>query len=552
MLRSLFIRNYALIDDLKVEFDSGLNILTGETGSGKSIILGALGLLIGDRADLSVLAKEDEKCIVEGEFRLKETPVTQNFFSEQELDFEAQSFIRREILPSGRSRAFINDTPVKLNTLKALGVLLIDVHSQHQTLQINNPEFQLTIYDHFTGNKNLARDYRTGYQRYQETTKKLSDLNAKKAERLNEEDYLRFQLQELNEIDLDKIDEQELEDEFNQLSNAEEIGQALSETANYLGETDTPAAELLKRAMSALQGIDEYSQSYQELKERVESCKIEVDDILRDVQTANNRLEVNPERLSALEDTRNKLYRLEQKHQAQNLQELLEKKEEILNSLNASDQLDDEITKLEGELADLKKTLSALAEELSEARRASSDEFAEKILETLSQLNMQHAKFAVEITKATDLGLNGIDNLQMKFSANPDRKLRSLSETASGGELSRLMLALKRLAAGTISSTLIFDEIDAGVSGEVAHSMGSIIKGMSEDIQTICITHLPQIASKGEAHFKVTKSIENGLTHTKMERLNREERIVEIAQMLSGAKTTEAALANARDMLYLN
>ena len=552
MLRSLFIRNYALIDDLKVEFDSGLNILTGETGSGKSIILGALGLLIGDRADLSVLAKEDEKCIVEGEFRLKETPVTQNFFSEQELDFEAQSFIRREILPSGRSRAFINDTPVKLNTLKALGVLLIDVHSQHQTLQINNPEFQLTIYDHFTGNENLARDYRTGYQRYQETTKKLSDLNAKKAQRLNEEDYLRFQLQELNEIDLDKIDEQELEDEFNQLSNAEEIGQALSETANYLGETDTPAAELLKRAMSALQSIGEYSQSYQELKERVESCKIEVDDILRDVQTANNRLEVNPERLSALEDTRNKLYRLEQKHQAQNLQELLEKKEEILNSLNASDQLDDEITKLEGELADLKKMLSALAEELSEARRASSDEFAEKILETLSQLNMQHAKFAVEITKATDLGLNGIDNLQMKFSANPDRKLRSLSETASGGELSRLMLALKRLAAGTISSTLIFDEIDAGVSGEVAHSMGSIIKGMSEDIQTICITHLPQIASKGEAHFKVTKSIENGLTHTKMERLNREERIVEIAQMLSGAKTTEAALANARDMLYLN
>jgi len=552
MLRSLFIRNYALIDDLKVEFDSGLNILTGETGSGKSIILGALGLLIGDRADLSVLAKEDEKCIVEGEFRLKETPVTQNFFSEQELDFEAQSFIRREILPSGRSRAFINDTPVKLNTLKALGVLLIDVHSQHQTLQINNPEFQLTIYDHFTGNENLAREYRTGYQRYQETTKKLSDLNAKKAQRLNEEDYLRFQLQELNEIDLDKIDEQELEDEFNQLSNAEEIGQALSETANYLGETDTPAAELLKRAMSALQSIGEYSQSYQELKERVESCKIEVDDILRDVQTANNRLEVNPERLSALEDTRNKLYRLEQKHQAQNLQELLEKKEEILNSLNASDQLDDEITKLEGELADLKKMLSALAEELSEARRASSDEFAEKILETLSQLNMQHAKFAVEITKATDLGLNGIDNLQMKFSANPDRKLRSLSETASGGELSRLMLALKRLAAGTISSTLIFDEIDAGVSGEVAHSMGSIIKGMSEDIQTICITHLPQIASKGEAHFKVTKSIENGLTHTKMERLNREERIVEIAQMLSGAKTTEAALANARDMLYLN
>ena len=552
MLRSLFIRNYALIDDLKVEFDSGLNILTGETGSGKSIILGALGLLIGDRADLSVLAKEDEKCIVEGEFRLKETPVTQNFFSEQELDFEAQSFIRREILPSGRSRAFINDTPVKLNTLKALGVLLIDVHSQHQTLQINNPEFQLTIYDHFTGNENLAREYRTGYQRYQETTKKLSDLNAKKAQRLNEEDYLRFQLQELNEIDLDKIDEQELEDEFNQLSNAEEIGQALSETANYLGETDTPAAELLKRAMSALQSIGEYSQSYQELKERVESCKIEVDDILRDVQTANNRLEVNPERLSALEDTRNKLYRLEQKHQAQNLQELLEKKEEILNSLNASDQLDDEITKLEGELADLKTMLSALAEELSEARRASSDEFAEKILETLSQLNMQHAKFAVEITKATDLGLNGIDNLQMKFSANPDRKLRSLNETASGGELSRLMLALKRLAAGTISSTLIFDEIDAGVSGEVAHSMGSIIKGMSEDIQTICITHLPQIASKGEAHFKVTKSIENGLTHTKMERLNREERIVEIAQMLSGAKTTEAALANARDMLYLN
>jgi DNA repair protein RecN (Recombination protein N) len=552
MLRSLFIRNYALIDDLKVEFDSGLNILTGETGSGKSIILGALGLLIGDRADLSVLSDSEEKCIVEGEFTLSNKPAIQSFFDAHELDFEAQSFIRREILPSGRSRAFINDTPVKLNVLKELGILLIDIHSQHQTIQINNPEFQLSIYDHFTGNGKLVSDYRSEYERYTAMNRKLHSLNNEKAERINEEDYLRFQLQELNELDLDNIDEQDLEEEFNQLSYAEEIGRTLSETANYLGEGDMPAAELLKKAMSALSSIAEYSKGFRELEERVESCKIEIEDILSEVQSAYESVEVNPQRLQSLEETRNKLFRLEQKHQSQDLSELLEKKQEIMSSLNVSDELDDEIVELEAEISASKKELFKLAKELGKERRANIKRFSEKVLETLVQLNMKHAKFSVEIGDRESLGPNGLDNLEMKFSANPDRELKGLSNVASGGELSRLMLSLKRLAADSISSTLIFDEIDSGVSGEVAHSMGAIIKGLSDDIQTICITHLPQIASKGGAHFKVAKSIENGTTHTRIERLNEEERIVEIAQMLSGAKTTEAALANARDMLYLN
>lgn len=552
MLRSLFIRNYALIDDLKVEFDSGLNILTGETGSGKSIILGALGLLIGDRADLSVLASANEKCIVEGEFDLQNKPDVENFFKNRELDFESQSFIRREILPSGRSRAFINDTPVKLNVLKELGVLLIDIHSQHQTIQINNPDFQLSIYDHFTGNGKILTDYTKSYNEYARTKRNLENLKSRRAERISEEDYLRFQLQEINELNLDDIDEQGLEEEFNQLSNAEEIGQSLNEAANYLGESEAPAAELLKRAMTSLSGISEYSHSYKDLTERIESCKIEIEDILSEVQSAYNSIEVNPQRLQLLEDTRNKLYRLEQKHQVQSLDELKEKKKEILSSLDVSDQLDEDIEKSKSQLLALEKDLRKLAGKLSKARKSSAEEFAQKVLETLVSLNMKHAKFAVEINEEEKLTANGLDNLEMKFSANPDRDLKSLSNVASGGELSRLMLALKRMAADSISSTLIFDEIDSGVSGEVAHSMGAIIKGLSNDIQTICITHLPQIASKGEAHFRVTKAIEDGVTHTRMERLNKEERIVEIAQMLSGAKTTEAALANARDMLYLN
>jgi len=552
MLRSLFIRNYALIDDLKVEFDSGLNILTGETGSGKSIILGALGLLIGDRADLSILASEGEKCIVEGEFKLPDTTEIKRFFESNEIDFDLQCFIRREILPSGRSRAFVNDSPVKLNLLKELGLGLIDIHSQHQTIQINNSEFQLSIYNHFIGADNELTKYRKLFGVFQKANKRLQNLKSERAERLNEEDYQKFQLQELNELDLDNIDENALEEEFNQLSNAEEIGKALTETQNYLGEGDFPVAELLKRALSSLSQIADYSQFYTELRDRIESSKIEVEDILSDLQSATEKIEVDPGRLAILEDTRNKLFRLEQKHQVKGLDELLKKKEEILRNLNQSDEIDTEIEKLEVALGDLEKELIEIASKLSEARKSNSEDFASKVLDTLVLLNMKHAKFSVDIQPIKKLGPFGMDALKMQFSANPDRELKSLSEAASGGELSRLMLSLKRMAAESITSTLIFDEIDSGVSGEVAHSMGAIIKGMSDDIQTICITHLPQIASKGEAHFKVTKSLEQGVTHTRMERLNREERIVEIAQMLSGAKTTEAALANARDMLYLN
>jgi len=552
MLRSLFIRNYALINDLKVDFDQGLNILTGETGSGKSIILGALGLLIGDRADLSVLDSEEEKCIVEGEFKLQDSTETRNFFKKNEIDFDLQCFIRREILPSGRSRAFINDTPVKLNLLKDLGLRLIDIHSQHQTLQINNPEFQLSIYDHFIGTGKELAKYKELFGSYQKVNRRLEHLKIEKAEQLNEEDYQKFQLQELNEIDLDNIDEQALEEEFNQLSNAEEIGQALSETANYLGEGDFPVSELLKRALSSLSQIGNYSQFYNELRDRIESSKIEIEDILSELQHAADKVEVDPGRLSIIEDTRNKLFRLEQKHQAKGVEELLIKKKEILKNLDHSDEIDTEIEDLEGELSKLKKELTEIASNLSKTRKSNTGKFADKVLETLVLLNMKHAKFSVEINSSDKLGPFGTDRLQMKFSANPDRELKSLSDAASGGELSRLMLSLKRMAADSITSTLIFDEIDSGVSGEVAHAMGAIIKNMSDDIQTICITHLPQIASKGEAHFKVSKKIESGTTHTKIERLKEEERIVEIAQMLSGAKTTDAALANARDMLYLN
>ena len=552
MLRSLIIQNYALIDDLKVEFDSGLNILTGETGSGKSIILGALGLLVGERADLNVLASADKKCFVEGEFQLSQSQELEAFFKANEIDFDEQSFIRREILPSGRSRAFINDTPVKLSLLKDLGIRLIDIHSQHQTIQINDSEFQLSIYDNFIGISAELNKYRTLFSEYQKLQMQLRSLESEQAERLNEEDFYKFQLRELTEIDLENIDEKELEEEFNQLTNAEDIGQSLTETANYLGEGDFPITEMLKRASSALSNISKYSDLYSDLRNRIESSKIEIDDILSEVQKAHDLVEVNPERLTIIEEKRNNLFRLEQKHQAKDLRELQERKREIENNLDTSNKLEEEIERLKGKIASLNIDLSSRAQQLNKVRTANAQEFSKKVLETLVLLNLKHAKFEVQVNQLQDLGRSGKDSVEMKFSANPDRELRSLRDTASGGELSRLMLALKKMAAESISSTLIFDEIDSGVSGEVANAMGAIIKNMSENVQTICITHLPQIASKGEAHFKVSKTIEKGITSTNIKRLNKEERIVEIAQMLSGAKTTDAALANARDMLYLN
>lgn len=552
MLKNLFIRNYALIDNLKVEFDNGLNILTGETGSGKSIILGAIGLLTGDRADLQSLSKKDEKCVIEGEFVLAVNKGLKSWFESSDIQFDELTIIRREIWPTGRSRAFINDTPVKLSQLKEFSSSLIDIHSQHETLQINKSDFQIKIFDNFIGLSKELDDYVFSYYNYQNTRRELESLKKSRAESVAEEDYLSFQLKEMDELDLKSIDETSLEEEFLQLSNADEIAQTLNEVLSSLDDGNVSVLELVKKAGARMGGIASLSQSFNDLHERIQSTKIELLDIVNEIENASGNVASDPSRLQYLEDVRNKLYRLQQKHQVNTLQAVLERKSEIEEKLTKIGNYDEIIRELELKHTQLRNDLISAGTLIREKRVEGRQEFIDDISRTLGFLNLNHSNFSIDLSELEEPCENGIDHLEMKFSANSDRPMRSLKETASGGELSRLMLALKKSAASSLSSTIIFDEIDTGVSGEVAHSMGNIIKSISTGIQVICITHLPQIASKGEAHFKVSKSQDNGKTFTHINRLNSEERIVEIAQLLSGAQTTEAALANARDMLYLN
>jgi len=552
MLQHLSIKHYALIENLEIEFDKGLNILTGETGSGKSIILGALGLIIGERAEIRVVQDGKKKCIVEASFKISEKGL-EPFFKNKDLDFEPTTIIRREILSTGKSRAFINDTPVTLNILKELGVALLDIHSQHQTIQINDPKFQLSVLDRYVGIGPELDDYRAKYAAYIAKEKELADAERLKQESMSEIDFIRYQVQELRSARLDEIDGDTFEEEYNTLANTEEITQTLSGAVDVLNEGEFPVVKSLAMVREGIERISHISKTYAEMTSRLKSTIIEIDDIAAELEAMLSSLEADPHRLKTLEEIKSTLFRLEQKHAVEGVEALREKRDNLEKRLNKTDSLDEDIESIVKELSRLRGGLVKSGGKITSKRMAGVIPFANKVEKVLAALNMKSAKLVLDLQQSKEPALDGFDKLTMLFSANPGRKPEPLKMVASGGELSRLMLAIKKISAiKNDGKSIIFDEIDTGVSGEVANSMGAIMKEMADDMQVICITHLPQIASKGSAHFKVYKTEGESIVKTQIERLNPEERVIEIAQMLSGASTTPAALENARELLALN
>ncbi|MCZ4409547.1 DNA repair protein RecN [Cryomorphaceae bacterium 1068] len=550
MLTHLSIRHYALIDHLEIDLSDGLNIITGETGSGKSIILGALSLILGERAEKRVVKEGQKKCIVEGAFAL-DAEKWKVIFDENDLDFEVTSILRREVLASGKSRAFINDTPVNLKLLREIALELVDIHSQHQTIQLNNPDFQLEVIDAFAKAGREKKNYLKAFNSYATAQKKLKELEENLAQDRREMDFVTFQLKEFDEINLDQIEEEELEEEYHMLSNSEEIAQKLHGAVDVLIEGESPILSSLKELGALMNDISEYSQVYKDLNDRIRSAIIELDDIASETQDAAGDIEMNPERLAQLDEIRSVIFRLEQKHMVQGVSSLKARRDELAQRISGSEQLEEAIELLKKDVKHGLELVSKAGEDLSKRRNTNSSKFTNSLEELLGLLNMKKASFELNFDKMDNPSPNGFDRLEMRFSANPGRKPEPLKNVASGGELSRLMLSIKKLSASR-GRTIILDEIDTGVSGEVAHSMGKIMRDMGVNQQVISITHLPQIASKGKTHFKVFKEESDNHTKTRIEKLDEKERVVEIAQMLSGAETTAAAMDNARDLLLAN
>ena len=562
MLQKLSISNYALIDDLEISFDSGLNILTGETGAGKSIILGALSLILGQRAESRYFFNQQKKCVIEGTFKIGAFHLKQ-FFEDNDLDYEAETVLRREISADGKSRAFVNDTPVNLNSLKALGEKLIDIHSQHATLEINDPEFQLLVVDAVAKHDDLLNDYRSRFRAYKKATFKLQELIDEGDQAKADLDYYQFQFDELEKASLAAGEQEQLEQELFALNNAEEIKRNLSGAHYLMHEGEASAIIQLHEAGHHLSSLEKFNPDIEELHRRLNSAVIELKDIAAEIETIEQRTHTNEARAGDINTRLSLIYNLEKKHRVNNVDELLQ----IQNDLSAKIQQavfgDEAIEKLKVQLAVDKKELEQIAATLSENRKQVIPEIESHVLASLSEMGMGNASLSIEhvvrksespVVGKTDasepLTKDGLDSIRFLFNANKGHALAEMSKVASGGELSRLMLSIKSLIAqNTALPTIIFDEIDTGVSGEVANKVGQIMERLSENLQVITITHLPQIASKGQSHYFVYKDDEGATTYTRIKRLDEQERILEIAKMLSGDKPGESALQNARELL---
>ena len=556
MLQKLSISNYALIDDLEISFDSGLNILTGETGAGKSIILGALSLILGQRAESRYFFNQQKKCVIEGTFKIGAFHLKQ-FFEDNDLDYEAETVLRREISADGKSRAFVNDTPVNLNSLKALGEKLIDIHSQHATLEINDPEFQLLVVDAVAKHDDLLNDYRSRFRAYKKATFKLQELIDEGDQAKADLDYYQFQFDELEKASLAAGEQEQLEQELFALNNAEEIKRNLSGAHYLMHEGEASAIIQLHEAGHHLSSLEKFNPDIEELHRRLNSTVIELKDIAAEIETIEQRTHTNEARAGEINTRLSLIYNLEKKHRVNNVDELLQ----IQNDLSAKIQQavfgDEAIEKLKLQLTADKKDLEQIAGILSENRKKVIPSIEDHVLGSLSEMGMTNASISIELSSSPGhnsplggLGDDGIDSIRFLFNANKGHALAEMSKVASGGELSRLMLSIKSLIAqNTALPTIIFDEIDTGVSGEVANKVGQIMERLSENLQVITITHLPQIASKGQSHYFVYKDDEGATTYTRIKRLDEQERILEIAKMLSGDKPGESALQNARELL---
>lgn len=549
MLLRLSIHNYAIIDDLKIQFSDSLNVITGETGAGKSILLGALSLILGERADTSVLQDKENKSIIEGTFRLPDTEDIDFFFKQNELDREKENIIRREINSSGKSRAFINDTPVNLQQLNHLGILLVDLHQQFDTLQLNRPDFQMEVLDALAGNKTLLQEYQGKYRAYCNRQKALTALKIQNERDTRESDYDQFLFDELDAADF-KADELEiLEKEQQTHIHAEELKSNLSGAVDMLNENDTAVIVLLRQVQSMLERIEAFHPGIPDLQKRIKSSYIELQDIVAELDNLNDKVSYDEERINFIQERLDIGYKLMKKHGVQTTQDLLDVRDTLQRKLGLVQDADEAIKHLERECGVLLKETKALADKLSASRMRQLTDFIKKVNALLTSVGMPNARLKVEI-KPGNLTDKGQDEVAFLFDANKSGNYQLLRKVASGGELSRLMLCIKSLVAHSVSlPTLIFDEIDSGISGEAARQVGNIMRDLANAHQVICITHQPQIAGKANVHFQVYKEDSNGKVFTGIRTLSKEERIQIIAQMLSGEKPGKAAMANARELM---
>lgn len=549
MLSSLIIKNYALIDDLRVDFQSGMTVITGETGAGKSIVLGALSLLLGKRADLSSVKNSEEKCIIEAQFALEKYEL-EAVFSENDLDYDSHTIIRREILTSGKSRAFVNDTPVTLSQLQALAPYLIDIHSQHETLQLVSEDFQMEVIDALA---NVSKDllyYQNKLTDYRKNSRELTKLRKEQHEQNKELEYYSFLLKELKEANLEKMNQTELEETQETLSNMETIQDAFVQTIQSIEEEPVGSLETAKEARLALGKIKSFSTVYLGFWERINSVIIETEDLLEEIKNSYETLSADPELLQEVNAKLQTLHKLQQKHGISDVSGLIEFQNELEEKVNMTLGLDDRISNLEKQSFELYKEVETIAKTLHEKRKKSIPDLKRQLEEILSLVGLPNAQFQFELNLGKEFRPAGMDILELLFTANKGVKPGPIGRVASGGEMSRIMLAIKAvLAKYKKLPTLVFDEIDTGVSGEIANKMAEIMVVMSENMQLLTITHLPQIAAKGEQHFKIYKEDTNLVTATHLKELSQEERITEIAEMLGGKKISDAAIANAKELL---
>jgi DNA repair protein RecN (Recombination protein N) len=549
MLKSLYVSNYALISELNIGFDKGFSVITGETGAGKSIILGALSLILGQRADSKSIKNEAEKCIIEAEFDISNYKHLDDFFLQNDLDKADSCLIRRELTSNGKSRSFINDTPVQLNVIRDLSNRLIDIHSQHENLLLSNENFQLDVVDIIAKNSDLLASYSIAYKNWHELQNDLKQLRKTAEKQAADIDYIQFQYNQLTEANLIENELEELEAEHETLSHAEEIKLELN-NAKQLLENEQMTLSLLKESISAISRIRSYIPNGNDWFERLQSSMIEIKDIASEISNFEERIDFNSSRLEMIDSRISELYTLLKKYKVAKVSELIELRENYAIQLQRIDSFEEEIEKLKLEIEKVYLNVCDLGKSLTKSRSEASRPIEKHMVYQLMELGMPHIQFQVNLIDKNEYSETGKDEVQFMFSANKNRPIQPVSQIASGGEVSRVMLTIKSLIAHKADlPTIIFDEIDTGVSGEIAHRMGEIMKSLAQDMQVIAITHLPQIAANGNAHYRVFKDDSGIHSETHIKQLTNDERILELAQMLSGKNITEAALKNATELL---
>jgi DNA repair protein RecN (Recombination protein N) len=549
MLQKLSIRNYALIDSVELELEKGLNIITGETGAGKSIMLGALSLILGQRAEARYFFNQEKKCVIEGTFRLPNDSLAQ-LFEDLDLDFHKESILRREISHDGKSRSFINDSPVTLTIMKQVGERLIDIHSQHATQEINDAQFQLAVVDTLANHETLLNDYRTAFSAYRKNIKQLATLESEAELARSKQDYEQFLFTELESANLNPSEQEVLETELQALINAESIKRSLVNASGLLDEQEVSVIPILKESVTQMQGIEKYKPEYLAINERLRSALIELRDVADEIVNLEEQIVFSPGRIEEINSRLDTLYALQQKHRVNSTAELIEIQEDLSDRLNKLLSGDENILKLRNEIEQQQVQLEKMAAKLTANRSKAIKSSEKQVDEILAQVGMPNAKIHLEQATLPDLGKDGKDNISLLFSANAGQAPAPVAKVASGGELSRLMLAIKSIMAKhTALPTLIFDEIDTGISGETALRVGDVIGNLEKNMQVVCITHLPQIAAKGDAHYFVYKNEETAKTTTGIRKLSNPERVAAIAEMLSGKNPGNSALENAKDLL---